>query len=41
MGSKLGTMVDGKILYENGEFLTLDADKILHEAGAAARRLHG
>ena len=35
------TMVDGKILYENGEFLTLDADKILHEAGAAARRLHG
>ena len=35
------TMVDGKILYENGEFLTLDADKILHEANAAARRLHG
>jgi len=35
------TMVDGKILYENGEFLTLDADRILHEADAAARRLHG
>ena len=35
------TMVDGKILYENGEFLTLDADKILYEANAAARRLHG
>lgn len=33
------TMVDGKILYENGEFLTLDADKILYEAKAAAKRL--
>lgn len=35
------TMVDGNILYENGEFLTLDADKILHEAKAAAKRLNG
>ena len=35
------TMVDGKILYENGEFLTLDADKILHEAKAAVKRLMG
>ena len=40
-GDVVMTMVDGKILYENGEFLTLDADKILHEADAAARRLHG
>lgn len=28
------TMVDGRILYENGEFLTLDADRILHDARA-------
>lgn len=35
------TMVDGRILYENGEFLTLDADKILHEAKSAAKRLMG
>ena len=35
------TMVDGRILYENGEFLTLDAEKILYEAKAAAKRLHG
>lgn len=34
------TMVDGNILYENGEFLTLDADKILHEAKAAVKRLY-
>ena len=34
------TMVDGKILYENGEFLTLDADKILYEAKAAVKRLY-
>ena len=35
------TMVDGRILYENGEFLTLDADRILHEARAAVKRLYG
>ncbi len=35
------TMVDGRILYENGEFLTLDADRILHEAKAAVKRLYG
>ena len=35
------TMVDGRILYENGEFLTLDAEKILCEAKAAAKRLMG
>ena len=35
------TMVDGRILYENGEYLTLDREKILYEANAAARRLMG
>ena len=35
------TMADGKILYENGEFLTLDREKILFEARAAARRIYG
>ena len=35
------TMVDGKILYENGEFLTLDAEKIMYEAKAAVMRLYG
>lgn len=25
------TMVDGKILYENGEFLTMDRDQIFHD----------
>ncbi len=35
------TMVDGRILYENGEYLTLDKEKILYEANAAARRLMG
>ena len=34
------TMVDGQILYENGEFLTLDADKILYGAKAAVKRLY-
>ena len=34
------TMVDGKILYEDGEFLTLDADKILYESKAAVKRLY-
>ena len=35
------TMADGKILYENGAFLTLDRDRILHEARRAAARLLG
>ncbi len=26
------TMVRGKILYENGEFYTIDLEKVLHEA---------
>lgn len=35
------TMADGRILYENGAFLTLDQDRILHEARQAVRRLLG
>ena len=35
------TMVDGRILYENGAFLTLDRDRILFEARQAAKRLLG
>ena len=34
------TMVDGKILYENGEFLTLDRDKIMHNARSAQKMLY-
>ena len=34
------TMVDGRILYENGEFLTLDADRILHAAKTCVDRLY-
>ena len=33
------TMVDGRVLYENGAYLTLDRDRILFEARQAARRL--
>ena len=33
------TMVDGRILYENGEYLTLDKEKIIYEANAAVARL--
>ena len=35
------TMVDGRVLYENGEFLTLDKERVLYEARAAAKRLYG
>ena len=34
------TMVDGKILYENGEFKTLDQEKILHDAAEVVKRLY-
>ena len=34
------TMVDGKILYENGEFLTLDEEKIKAQMRAAVARLY-
>ena len=35
------TMVDGRVLYENGEYLTLDRERILWDAEAAAKRLYG
>ncbi|MCQ2553657.1 MAG: amidohydrolase [Clostridia bacterium] len=33
------TMVDGKILYENGEYLTLDKEKILFDLAEAVKRV--
>ena len=35
------TMVDGRVLYENGEYLTLDKDKIMHMAKESCRYLYG
>ena len=35
------TMVDGKILYENGEFLTLDKEKIRWELKETLKRIYG
>ena len=35
------TMVDGQVLYENGEYLTLDKERVLYEARAAVKRLYG
>jgi len=35
------TMVDGKVLYENGEFLTIDREKVIAEAKAAVKHLYG
>ncbi len=34
------TMVDGKILYENGEYMTLDKEKIYYEIEKAAKKLY-
>ena len=34
------TMADGRVLYENGEYLTLDRERILFEAERAAKRLY-
>lgn len=34
------TMVDGRIIYENGEFLTLDRERILFEAREAVKELY-
>ena len=34
------TMVDGKILYENGEYKTLDREKVFYEARAVVKRLY-
>lgn len=35
------TMVDGKILYENGEYLTIDREKVMFDAKQAVKRLYG
>ena len=35
------TMVDGKILYEDGKFLTLDPETVMNNARAAVKRLYG
>ena len=32
------TMADGKVLYENGSYPTLDLEKTIAEANAATRR---
>ncbi|MDY6019986.1 MAG: amidohydrolase family protein, partial [Oscillospiraceae bacterium] len=34
------TMADGRILYENGVFLTLDAEKVISDMKAAVARLY-
>ncbi len=34
-------MVDGRIVYENGEFLTLDREKIMYEARKVVEKLYG
>ena len=33
------TMADGKVLYENGSYPTLDLEKTIAEANAATRRI--
>lgn len=35
------TMVDGRMLYENGSFLTMDKEKILYQAKESCRYLYG
>lgn len=35
------TMVDGKILYEDGKFATLNPERVMRNARAAVRRLYG
>lgn len=35
------TMVDGRILYQNGEYLTIDIEKAIYEAGKFTRRILG
>ena len=34
-------MVNGKIIYENGEYLTMDRERVMHDAKAAAKELLG
>jgi 5-methylthioadenosine/S-adenosylhomocysteine deaminase len=33
------TMVDGKILYQNGEYKTLDIEKTMYEAEKASKKI--
>lgn len=35
------TMADGRILYDHGEYLTIDRDKAMYDAKQAVKRLHG
>ena len=35
------TMVDGKILYENGEYMTIDREKVFYDVKQAVKRLYG
>lgn len=35
------TMVDGKVLYKNGEYLTIDIEKISAEANSLVRKIEG
>ncbi|MFH1512876.1 MAG: amidohydrolase [Bacillota bacterium] len=35
------TMVDGKVLYRDGEFLTIDAQAVLHAANEGANEMYG
>lgn len=35
------TMVDGRILYENGEYYTLDRERIYREARECTEALYG
>lgn len=39
-GDVLMTMCDGKILYENGEFLTIDKEKVFYDVRKAIERLY-
>lgn len=39
-GDVVMTMVDGKILYENGEFKTLDSEKIYFDVNKTVKRLY-
>lgn len=33
------TMADGKLLYENGEYLTIDIRRVVREAEAATKKI--
>ena len=34
------TVINGKILYENGEFLTMDKERIYHDVKKALKHLY-